>query len=163
MKLERAYAIVEEQRWYKIEGREGMAKRLEIAVYKLENDITRIKRIIDSGKKSDIKWKDMAYTGYEELFTKGYELREDALEFLKFRKEYELNPNSPRARILVSKFGVDNNATVVVSNKIVKLYAEAYANAKELTRLIRLGQNLGLLKINIPSVEFRQPIREETL
>lgn len=161
MKLEDAYLIVEEERWRKIEDYENMANELEDAAEKLRNDIVRIKTIIDSGKKSGIKWKDMSYIGYRNLFTKGYSLKENALEFLRLRKEYELEPNSPRSRILASRFGVANEGLVKSSNKIVRLYAEAYANAKELTRLIRLGQNLGLLKINIPSVEFRQPIREE--
>lgn len=163
MKLENAYSIIEEEGWRKVEDYENMAEELEDATEKLKNDIVRIKGIIDSNQKSNIKWKDLSYVGYRNLFTKCYSLKENALEFLRLRKEYELDPSSPRAKILTSRFGVANEGLVKSSNKIVKLYAEAYADAKELTRLIRLGQSLGLLKINIPSVEFRQPIREEAL
>ena len=162
MKLEKAYSIIKEE-WHKIEDYENIAEKIEDATEKLRNDIVKIKEIIDSNQKSDIKWKDMSYVGYRNLFTKCYSLKENALEFLRLRKEYELNPNSPRAKILASKFGVANNGLVKSSNKIVRLYAEAYVNAKELTRLIRLGRSLSLLNINIPSAEFRQPIREETL
>lgn len=162
MKLEEAYVIVEEQqRWYRIKEYGDMANELEDASEKLKLDIARIKRIIDSCQKSDIKWKDMAYTGYRNLFTKGYEFKENCLEILKRRKEYDQNPNSPRAKLYVKGYNIANDALITIANKGVRFYSEAYTNAKELTRLIRLGQKLGILKINIPSVEFRQPIVED--
>lgn len=162
MKLEEAYAIVEEQqRWYKIKEYGNMANELEDAAKKLRLDVARIKAIIDSSKKSDIKWKDMAYTGYRNLFTKGYEFKENCLEILKRRKEYNQDPNSPRAKLYAKGYSISNNDLISIANKGVRFYSEAYANAKELTKLIRLGQKLGLLKINIPSVEFRQPIVED--
>ena len=124
-------------------------------------DVARIKVIIENGQKSDIRWKDMAYTGYRNLFTKGYEFKENCLEILKRRKEYEQDTNSPRAKFYVKGYNIANDALIVIANKGVRFYSEAYINAKELSKLIRLGQKLNLLKINIPSVEFRQPIVED--
>lgn len=162
MKLEEAYAIVEEQqRWRKIKEYGDMANELEDAAKKLKLDIARIKAIIDSNQKSDIRWKDMSYVGYRNLFTKGYEFKENCLEILKRRKEYDQASSSPRAKFYAERYGVANDALISTANKGVRFYSEAYANAKELTRLIRIGQKLGILKINIPSVEFRQPIVED--
>ena len=162
MKLEEAYAIVEEQqRLYKIKEYGNMANELEDASKKLKLDVARIKGIIESGQKSDIRWKDMAYTGYRNLFTKGYEFKENCLEILKKRKEYDQASSSPRAKFYAERYGVASDALISTASKGVKFYSEVYANVKELTRLIRLGQKLGLLKINIPSVEFRQPIVED--
>lgn len=46
MKLEEAFAIVEEQRWHDIKEFEKMSPKLQDAITALDNDIVKVKKVL---------------------------------------------------------------------------------------------------------------------
>lgn len=159
MKLEEAYLIVEA--YEKVENQEGMSARVAEAVRCLEVDINIIRDIVQHNKKIIITWKnDLTSDKYKELMKNYYELADGSSRLLNKRKKYDLNPNGPIAKVLIKedpKIANDNEIRLAIKN--IANYNEVYQKIKKLSEWIR-GYNKMGFKLNIPSMEFKIPLKE---
>ena len=161
MKLEEAFAIVEEQRIFQIKNFDRMSVELQDAIKALDNDIAKVKKVLGGEIRTGLSWNQMSSGRYILLMDTFYKLKENALDRIERRKVFDLNPSSPMSKIVDKKYDIKNNQRLDAAKKTVELYATVYNKIKELTKLIREGREKKLLNINIPSVEFRKPLLEE--
>lgn len=161
MKLEEAFVIAEEEKWYDIKEFEKMAPKLQDAVIALDNDIIKVKKVLSGETKTGLHWNQMSSGRYIVLMKEFYKLKENALDILEKRKIYDLNPNSPMSKILIKKRDIGNDQKIASAKNVLTTYENVYKKLKELTALIREGREKKFLNINIPSVEFKLPLLEE--
>ena len=152
MKFQDALRLVEE--FKEIKDGESMSARLDKANDALKHDLEDIRK--------NLSWREMAFSNYAELLDNFWKLKENASEFLRKRKIYDLNPTGTIAVSLNRKYGVGNDSTLEIAKKTVIKYSLIYSQLKELTALIREynSKKLGTY-MNIPSVEFKISLREE--
>ena len=160
MKFQDALRLVEE--FKEIKDGESMSARLDKANDALKHDLEDIRKVVKNNIRKNLSWREMAFSNYAELLDNFWKLKENASEFLRKRKIYDLNPTGTIAVSLNRKYGVGNDSTLEIAKKTVIKYSLIYSQLKELTALIREynSKKLGTY-MNIPSVEFKISLREE--
>ena len=160
MKFQDALRLVEE--FKEIKDGESMSARLDKADSALKRDISSVKNIVDSNSHINLSWKEMAFADYAEFLDNFWKLKENAQELLRKKKLYDLNPNGPIAKAILLSTRVKDEKAIESAKHIVEKYTDVYNKLKEITSLIREynSKKLGTY-MNIPSVEFKIPLREE--
>ena len=89
-----------------------------------------------------------------------YELADGGSRLLNNRKKYDLNPSGPIAKgLLKDNPKIANEAIISAAIKNIRIYNQIYQKIKELTVWIRKYNKMGY-NLNIPSVEFKIPLKE---
>ena len=161
MKFSKAIALLEEEGFEKIENKENLSIKLAEAFASLNKDISIIKQILQENKKVNISWSDLSFSHYKNLMNDFYNLKEGSVGLINKRKQYEQNPNGAIAIFLNKKYGVGNDTKIKTAYKTIKQYKKVYLLINELSSLIRKGNKEKLFNLNIPSIEFKLPLKEE--
>ena len=158
MKLEEAYLIAEN--YDKVKDQDGMSARINEAINALDKDIEKVRDIVENKKIIQLTWNDLSSKHFEELMCNFYELADGSSRLLNNRKKYDLNPSGPIAKgLLKDNPKIANEAIISAAIKNIKIYNQIYQKIKELTVWIRKYNKMGY-NLNIPSVEFKIPLKE---
>ena len=137
-----------------------MSARVSEATDALDRDIEKVKDAVENNRKIKLAWGDLSSKRFEELMRNFYELADGSSKLLNVRKQYDLNPTGPIAKKLLKKSPkIANEAIISTAIKNVRIYSQIYQKIKELTAWIRKYNKMGY-NLNIPSVEFKIPLRE---
>ena len=158
MKFEEACILVE--KYENVKNQAGMSARVSEAIDALDRDILKIKNVVENNEKTQITWSSLASGIFEELMRNFYELADGSSKLLNIRKQYDLNPTGPIAKKLLKKSPkIANEAIISTAIKNIRIYNQIYQKIKELTVWIRKYNKMGH-SLNIPSVEFKIPLKE---
>ena len=158
MKLEEAYLIAEN--YDKVKDQNGMSSRINEAIDALDKDIEKVRNIVENKKIIQLTWNDLSSKHFEELMCNFYELADGSSRLLNNRKKYDLNPSGPIAKgLLKDNPKIANEAIISAAIKNIRIYNQIYQKIKELTVWIRKYNKMGY-NLNIPSVEFKIPLKE---
>ena len=137
-----------------------MSARVSEATDALDRDIEKVKDAVENNRKIKLAWGDLSSKRFEELMRNFYELADESSKLLNIRKQYDLNPTGPIAKKLLKKSPkIANEAIISTAIKNVRIYTKIYQKIKELTIWIRKYNKMGY-SLNIPSVEFKIPLKE---
>ena len=158
MKFEVACLLVE--KYENVKNKSDMSARVSEATDALDRDIEKVKDAVENNRKIKLAWGDLSSKRFEELMRNFYELADGSSKLLNIRKQYDLNPTGPIAKKLLKKSPkIANEAIISTAIKNVRIYSQIYQKIKELTAWIRKYNKMGY-NLNIPSVEFKIPLRE---
>ena len=158
MKFEEACLLVE--KYENVKNKSDMSARVSEATDALDRDIEKVKDAVENNRKIKLAWGDLSSKRFEELMRNFYELADGSSKLLNVRKQYDLNPTGPIAKKLLKKSPkIANEAIISTAIKNVRIYSQIYQKIKELTAWIRKYNKMGY-NLNIPSVEFKIPLRE---
>ena len=158
MKFEEACLLVE--KYENVKNKSDMSARVSEATDALDRDIEKVKDAVENNRKIKLAWGDLSSKRFEELMRNFYELADGSSKLLNIRKQYDLNPTGPIAKKLLKKSPkIANEAIISTAIKNVRIYSQIYQKIKELTAWIRKYNKMGY-NLNIPSVEFKIPLRE---
>ena len=137
-----------------------MSARVSEATDALDRDIEKVKDAVENNRKIKLAWGDLSSKRFEELMRNFYELADGSSKLLNIRKQYDLNSTGPIAKKLLKKSPkIANEAIISTAIKNVRIYTKIYQKIKELTIWIRKYNKMGY-SLNIPSVEFKIPLKE---
>ena len=158
MKFEEACLLVE--KYENVKNQADMSARVSEATDALDRDIEKVKDAVENNRKIKLAWGDLSSKRFEELMRNFYELADGSSKLLNIRKQYDLNPTGPIAKKLLKKSPkIANEAIISTAIKNVRIYTQIYQKIKELTVWIRKYNKMGY-SLNIPSVEFKIPLKE---
>lgn len=158
MKFEEACILVE--KYENVKNQADMSARVNEATDALDRDIEKVKDAVENNRKIKLAWGDLSSKRFEELMRNFYELADGSSKLLNIRKQYDLNPTGPIAKKLLKKSPkIANEAIISTAIKNVRIYNQIYQKIKELTVWIRKYNKMGY-SLNIPSVEFKIPLKE---
>ena len=158
MKFEEACLLVE--KYENVKNQTDMSARVSEATNALDRDIEKVKDAVENKKIIKLTWGDLSSKHFEELMRNFYELADGSSKLLNIRKQYDLNPTGPIAKKLLKKSPkIANEAIISTAIKNVRIYNQIYQKIKELTVWIRKYNKMGY-NLNIPSVEFKIPLKE---
>ena len=164
MKFYEALKLVleEEEGFEKVDKSKDLSDRFKKATIFLKKDVETVKDVVNNNKHINLSWKELSSLNYKDLLFELYNLKAGSEKLLQQRRIYDLNPEGPIAKELDRKYGVGNNLKMQAAKNAVEKYSSIYPLLKELTKLIREynQKKLGTF-MNIPSVEFKIPLREE--
>ena len=138
-----------------------MSARVSEATDALDRDIEKVKDAVENNRKIKLAWGgDLSSKRFEELMRNFYKLADGSSKLLNIRKQYDLNPTGPIAKKLLKKSPkIANEAIISTAIKNIRIYTQIYQKIKELTVWIRKYNKMGY-SLNIPSVEFKIPLKE---
>ena len=137
-----------------------MSARVSEATDALDRDIEKVKDAVENNRKIKLAWGDLSSKRFEELMRNFYELADGSSKLLNIIKQYDLNPTGPIAKKLLKKSPkIANEAIISTAIKNIRIYTQIYQKIKELTVWIRKYNKMGY-SLNIPSVEFKNPLKE---
>lgn len=158
MKFEEACLLVE--KYENVKNKADMSARVSEATDALDRDIEKVKDAVENNRKIKLAWGDLSSKRFEELMRNFYELADGSSKLLNIRKQYDLNPTGPIAKKLLKKSPkIANEAIISTAIKNIRIYNQIYQKIKELTVWIRKYNKMGH-SLNIPSVEFKIPLKE---
>ncbi len=158
MKFEEACLLVE--KYENVKNKADMSARVSEATDALDRDIEKVKDAVENNRKIKLAWGDLSSKRFEELMRNFYELADGSSKLLNIRKQYDLNPTGPIAKKLLKKSPkIANEAIISTAIKNIRIYTQIYQKIKELTVWIRKYNKMGY-SLNIPSVEFKIPLKE---
>ena len=158
MKFEEACLLVE--KYENVKNQADMSARVSEATDALDKDIEKVKDAVENNRKIKLAWGDLSSKRFEELMRNFYELADGSSKLLNIRKQYDLNPTGPIAKKLLKKSPkIANEAIISTAIKNIRIYTQIYQKIKELTVWIRKYNKMGY-SLNIPSVEFKIPLKE---
>ena len=158
MKFEEACLLVE--KYENVKNQADMSARVSEATDALDRDIEKVKDAVENNRKIKLAWGDLSSKRFEELMRNFYELADGSSKLLNIRKQYDLNPTGPIAKKLLKKSPkIANEAIISTAIKNIRIYTQIYQKIKELTVWIRKYNKMGY-SLNIPSVEFKIPLKE---
>lgn len=158
MKFEEACILVE--KYENVKNQADMSARVNEATDALDRDIEKVKDAVENNRKIKLAWGDLSSKRFEELMRNFYELADGSSKLLNIRKQYDLDPTGPIAKKLLKKSPkIANEAIISTAIKNVRIYNQIYQKIKELTVWIRKYNKMGY-SLNIPSVEFKIPLKE---
>ena len=158
MKFEEACLLVE--KYENVKNQADMSARVSEATDALDRDIEKVKDAVENNRKIKLAWGDLSSKRFEELMRNFYELADGSSKLLNIRKQYDLNPTGPIAKKLLKKSPkIANEAIISTAIKNIRIYTQIYQKIKELTVWIRKYNKMGY-NLNIPSVEFKIPLKE---
>ena len=158
MKFEEACLLVE--KYENVKNQADMSARVSEATDALDRDIEKVKDAVENNRKIKLAWGDLSSKRFEELMRNFYELADGSSKLLNIRKQYDLNPTDPIAKKLLKKSPkIANEAIISTAIKNIRIYTQIYQKIKELTVWIRKYNKMGY-SLNIPSVEFKIPLKE---
>lgn len=158
MKFEEACLLVE--KYENVKNKADMSARVSEATDALDRDIIKIKNVVENNRKIKLAWGDLSSKRFEELMRNFYELADGSSKLLNIRKQYDLNPTGPIAKgLLKDNPKIANEAIISTAIKNVRIYNQIYQKIKELIVWIRKYNKMGY-SLNIPSVEFKIPLKE---
>ena len=158
MKFEEACILVE--KYENVKNQADMSARVSEATDALDRDIEKVKDAVENNRKIKLAWGDLSSKRFEELMRNFYELADGSSKLLNIRKQYDLNPTGPIAKKLLKKSPkIANEAIISTAIKNIRIYTQIYQKIKELTVWIRKYNKMGY-SLNIPSVEFKIPLKE---
>ncbi len=158
MKFEEACILVE--KYENVKNQSDMSARVSEATNALDKDIEKVKDAVENKRTIKLTWGDLSSKHFEELMRNFYELADGSSKLLNIRKQYDLSPTGPIAKKLLKKSPkIANEAIISTAIKNVRIYSQIYQKIKELTVWIRKYNKMGY-NLNIPSVEFKIPLKE---
>ena len=158
MKFEEACLLVE--KYENVKNQTDMSARVSEATDALDRDIEKVKDAVENNRKIKLTWGDLSSKHFEELMRNFYELADGSSKLLNIRKQYDLNPTGPIAKdLLKDNPKIANEAIISTAIKNIRIYSQIYQKIKELTIWIRKYNKMGY-NLNIPSVEFKIPLKE---
>ena len=158
MKFEEACLLVE--KYENVKNKADMSARVSEATDALDRDIEKVKDAVENNRKIKLAWGDLSSKRFEDLMRNFYELADGSSKLLNIRKQYDLNPTGPIAKKLLKKSPkIANEAIISTAIKNIRIYTQIYQKIKELTVWIRKYNKMGY-SLNIPSVEFKIPLKE---
>lgn len=158
MKFEEACILVE--KYENVKNKADMSARVSEATDALDRDIEKVKDAVENNRKIKLAWGDLSSKRFEELMRNFYELADGSSKLLNIRKQYDLNPTGPISKKLLKKSPkIANEAIISTAIKNIRIYTQIYQKIKELTVWIRKYNKMGY-SLNIPSVEFKIPLKE---
>ena len=158
MKFEEACLLVE--KYENVKNQADMSVRVSEATDALNRDIEKVKDAVENKRTIKLTWSDLSSKHFEELMRNFYELADGSSKLLNIRKQYDLNPTGPIAKKLLKKSPkIANEAIISTAIKNIRIYSQIYQKIKELTVWIRKYNKMGY-NLNIPSVEFKIPLKE---
>ena len=158
MKFEEACLLIE--KYENVKNQADMSARVSEATDALDRDIEKVKDAVENNRKIKLAWGDLSSKRFEELMRNFYELADGSSKLLNIRKQYDLNPTGPIAKKLLKKSPkIANEAIISTAIKNIRIYTQIYQKIKELTVWIRKYNKMGY-SLNIPSVEFKIPLKE---
>ena len=158
MKFEEACLLVE--KYENVKNKADMSARVSEATNALDRDIEKVKDAVENKRTIKLTWGDLSSKHFEELMRNFYELADGSSKLLNIRKQYDLNPTGPIAKKLLKKSPkIANEAIISTAIKNIRIYNQIYQKIKELTSWIRKYNKMGY-NLNIPSVEFKIPLKE---
>ena len=158
MKFEEACLLVE--KYENVKNKADMSARVSEATDALDRDIEKVKDAVENNRKIKLAWGDLSSKRFEELMRNFYELADGSSKLLNIRKQYDLNPTGPIAKKILKKSPkIANEAIISTAIKNIRIYTQIYQKIKELTVWIRKYNKMGY-SLNIPSVEFKIPLKE---
>ena len=158
MKFEEACLLVE--KYENVKNRADMSARVSEAIDALDRDIEKVRGAVENKKITKLTWSDLSSKHFEELMRNFYELADGSSKLLNIRKQYDLNPTGPIAKgLLKDNPKIANEAIISAAIKNIRIYTQIYQKIKELTAWIRKYNKMGY-SLNIPSVEFKIPLKE---
>ena len=158
MKFEEACILVE--KYENVKNKADMSARVSEATDALDRDIEKVRGAVENKKITKLTWSDLSSKHFEELMRNFYELADGSSKLLNIRKQYDLNPTGPIAKgLLKDNPKIANEAIISAAIKNIRIYTQIYQKIKELTAWIRKYNKMGY-SLNIPSVEFKIPLKE---
>ena len=158
MKFEEACILVE--KYENVRNQADMSTRVSEATDASNRDIEKVKDAVENKRKIKLAWGDLSSKRFEELMRNFYELADGSSKLLNIRKQYDLNPTGPIAKdLLKDNPKIANEAIISSAMKNIRIYNQIYQKIKELTVWIRKYNKMGH-SLNIPSVEFKIPLKE---
>ena len=148
------------KKYENVKNKADMSARVSEATDALDRDIEKVRDAVENNRKIKLVWGDLSSKRFEELMRNFYELADGSSKLLNIRKQYDLNPTGPIAKKLLKKSPkIANEAIISTAIKNIRIYTQIYQKIKELTIWIRKYNKMGY-SLNIPSVEFKIPLKE---